>query len=41
MERVELPRGLRPQLEMVRPHLEYLPNPFEGFRAYVSALVQY
>jgi outer membrane receptor protein involved in Fe transport len=23
------------------PHLEYLPNPFEGFRAYVSALVQY
>jgi outer membrane receptor protein involved in Fe transport len=23
------------------PHLEYLPNPFEGFRAYLSALVQY
>jgi outer membrane receptor protein involved in Fe transport len=23
------------------PHLEYLPNPFEGFRAYVSALYQY
>jgi outer membrane receptor protein involved in Fe transport len=23
------------------PHLEYLPNPYEGFRAYVSALVQY
>jgi outer membrane receptor protein involved in Fe transport len=23
------------------PHLEYLPNPFEGFRAYLSALYQY
>jgi outer membrane receptor protein involved in Fe transport len=23
------------------PHLEYLPNPYEGFRAYVSALLQY
>ncbi|MDB4953071.1 MAG: TonB-dependent receptor [Myxococcales bacterium] len=23
------------------PHLEYLPNPMEGFRAYVSALYQY
>ncbi|MBX3159251.1 MAG: TonB-dependent receptor [Deltaproteobacteria bacterium] len=23
------------------PHLEYLPNPYEGFRAYVSALYQY
>jgi outer membrane receptor protein involved in Fe transport len=23
------------------PHLEYLPNPFEGFRAYLSALIQY
>lgn len=23
------------------PHLEYLPNPYEGFRAYVSALFQY
>jgi outer membrane receptor protein involved in Fe transport len=23
------------------PHLEYLPNPYEGFRAYLSALVQY
>jgi outer membrane receptor protein involved in Fe transport len=23
------------------PHLEYLPNPYEGFRAYLSALYQY
>ena len=23
------------------PHLEYLPNPYEGFRAYVTALLQY
>ncbi|MEJ7599851.1 MAG: TonB-dependent receptor [Kofleriaceae bacterium] len=23
------------------PHLEYLPNPYEGFRAYVSAIYQY
>ena len=23
------------------PHLEYLPNPLEGFRAYVSATYQY
>jgi len=23
------------------PHLEYLPNPYEGFRAYVSAMYQY
>jgi outer membrane receptor protein involved in Fe transport len=23
------------------PHLEYLPNPYEGFRAYVSALYRY
>jgi outer membrane receptor protein involved in Fe transport len=23
------------------PHLEYLPNPFEGFRAYLTALYQY
>jgi outer membrane receptor protein involved in Fe transport len=23
------------------PHLEYLPNPYEGFRAYLSALMQY
>ncbi len=23
------------------PHLEYLPNPYEGMRAYVSALIQY
>jgi len=23
------------------PHLEYLPNPYEGMRAYVSALYQY
>ena len=23
------------------PHLEYLPNPYEGFRAYISALYQY
>jgi hypothetical protein len=23
------------------PHLEYLPNPYEGFRAYVSALYSY
>jgi hypothetical protein len=23
------------------PHLEYLPNPLEGFRAYLSALYQY
>ena len=23
------------------PHLEYLPNPYEGFRAYLSALLQY
>ena len=24
-----------------QPHLEYLPNPYEGFRAYVSAFYQY
>ena len=23
------------------PHLEYLPNPLEGFRAYLSALISY
>ena len=23
------------------PHLEYLPNPYEGFRAYLSAMYQY
>ena len=23
------------------PHLEYLPNPYEGFRAYISAMYQY
>ena len=23
------------------PHLEYLPNPYEGFRAYLSATYQY
>jgi hypothetical protein len=23
------------------PHLEYLPNPFPGVRAYLSALYQY
>jgi len=23
------------------PHLEYLPNPYEGFRAYLSALYHY
>ena len=23
------------------PHIEYLPNPYEGFRAYVSAMYQY
>jgi len=23
------------------PHLEYMPNPYEGFRAYVSAMYQY
>jgi hypothetical protein len=23
------------------PHLEYLPNPYEGFRAYLTALYQY
>ena len=23
------------------PHLEYLPNPYEGFRAYLSASYQY
>lgn len=23
------------------PHAEYLPNPYEGFRAYLSALYQY
>ena len=23
------------------PHLEYLPNPYEGIRAYVSMLYQY
>ena len=23
------------------PHLEYLPNPYEGFRAYLSAMYAY
>jgi hypothetical protein len=23
------------------PHLEYLPNPYEGFRAYASVVYQY
>ena len=23
------------------PHLEYLPNPYEGFRAYLPAMLQY